>query len=507
MKTIIKIAASVIILVALLVTITVIVLVKTVNPNDFKNSIDNYLYQKTGRHLTINGKISWSFIPWIGIELQQVSIGNPANFQGPNLADIGTLEVKVRFWPLLTGNLQIGKIIVKNAKINLIKTATENNWGTWQSTTVPLTLKQTEKNENATEKQKSKFGSFNLGDVAIINSEINIINKANGVITSFREFNFSLSPKGKNQQLQLDTNFLLAFNNTSMTIPTDINALITFNSEQQIISSNSFHLKATIVRAKLPSIPFNISSYVMADIDKKNLELRPMLLSIANLQTAGKVLISDFTETPSINAQFATSSVQLEPFIKTIRGKSFVKGDLVLKTQLTTRGSSSQQILQNLNGVLSIRVSNGAILGFNMSKLLAQGSAIINQHPIDQTKNQADETPFSNLSATANIKNGLLSNNDLSLQANEISATGKGLINLADQTINYRLTAQYLQSQNTNQTPFLLPINITGSLSSPSIKPDLGPIARRMLENTLKKKIEDYTGKAGKKFNLDQFFH
>ena len=138
MRTAIKFIGGILLLLIVLFIITAIVLTNVVNPNDYKDRIDQYVYQQTGRHLTIKGNVGWSFVPWLGVDLKQVQLSNPKGFSGPALANLGEMKISMRFWPLLVGKVQLGKIVISNTHINLItNTQNQTNWGDWSKTSVP----------------------------------------------------------------------------------------------------------------------------------------------------------------------------------------------------------------------------------------------------------------------------------------------------------------------------------------------------------------------------------
>src|SRR3990167_5726006 len=104
---ILKIVGGVTLILIALLLITSIILVKVIDPNEYKNYFVHYVYNKTGRQVNIQGKVSWSFIPWLGIDLKKITVGNPPGFQCDSFATIGELRMKVRFWPLLGGKVQL----------------------------------------------------------------------------------------------------------------------------------------------------------------------------------------------------------------------------------------------------------------------------------------------------------------------------------------------------------------------------------------------------------------
>ena len=66
-------------LLALLIVLAV-ALTLLFDPNDYKRDIIKLVKDKTGRELTIEGKLGWSFFPWIGIETGRLARSNAPGF-------------------------------------------------------------------------------------------------------------------------------------------------------------------------------------------------------------------------------------------------------------------------------------------------------------------------------------------------------------------------------------------------------------------------------------------
>src|SRR3990167_9652739 len=127
-----KIFSSVVAILAILLVITVMMLSKLIDPNDYRNQIEQFMYSKTGRQIDIQGEIKWSFFPRLGINLPEVTIGNPKGMRGPNLAHIENLNLEARLFSLLMGKIEIDEINIENAKINfIIEKNNLNNWRQW----------------------------------------------------------------------------------------------------------------------------------------------------------------------------------------------------------------------------------------------------------------------------------------------------------------------------------------------------------------------------------------
>jgi AsmA protein len=117
-------------------------------------------------------------------------------------------------------------------------------------------------------------------------------------------------------------------------------------------------------------------------------------------------------------------------------------------------------------------------------------------------------TDFAELSGSFAIRKGILSNDDLWLQAPVLRVAGRGQINLPERTLDYRLepkAAPTIEGQGGARevAGLLVPVIIKGPWSDPSIAPDLSGVAQRVLENpeALKEQVEQLgdMGKAIKK--------
>ncbi len=57
----------------LVVVIAAMVLPMVIDPNDYREQIQKAVKDKTGRELDINGDLSFSVLPWVGVGINDVS--------------------------------------------------------------------------------------------------------------------------------------------------------------------------------------------------------------------------------------------------------------------------------------------------------------------------------------------------------------------------------------------------------------------------------------------------
>lgn len=90
------------------------------DPNDYKDRISQQVEQTTGRSFSIDGPIEWSLFPWLAMELNQVSLGNPSGFPDRPMLTAALVSGSVKLLPLLGGETRFGDISVSDAQLELI---------------------------------------------------------------------------------------------------------------------------------------------------------------------------------------------------------------------------------------------------------------------------------------------------------------------------------------------------------------------------------------------------
>lgn len=113
----------------LLVLIAAIALPLLIDINDFKPEIETAAEEATARELTIEGELSLSIFPWLGVEIGRTTMGQPDTFEGDAFASVEEVRVGVRLLPLLRKEVEVDRIEVIAPHIRLVRKADgSTNW-------------------------------------------------------------------------------------------------------------------------------------------------------------------------------------------------------------------------------------------------------------------------------------------------------------------------------------------------------------------------------------------
>lgn len=133
-----KLLKSLAVLLLLLVAALALV-VFVVDPNDYKDEIQDRFAAATGHELVISGQLRLALRPRPVLEVTQASLPGAFGEQGPTLADIGRLRLYPRLGPLLTGRFELALVRVEDLDLHLVRDEQgRENWAVDKAPSVSM---------------------------------------------------------------------------------------------------------------------------------------------------------------------------------------------------------------------------------------------------------------------------------------------------------------------------------------------------------------------------------
>lgn len=118
-----------VLLVLVLLIVAVVALPFMLPASVYKEQIIEQARLATGRELKIDGSLSVSFFPTLGVEINKVRFQNVAGASEPDMATMETLVVGAELMPLLSGSLRVTELKLVNPVIHLeINKEGQGNW-------------------------------------------------------------------------------------------------------------------------------------------------------------------------------------------------------------------------------------------------------------------------------------------------------------------------------------------------------------------------------------------
>lgn len=129
----------------LILVIAVVVAVATLDPNSHKDWIADKVREGTGRSLALNGAITLSWYPWLGLEVNDLTLGNAPGFGNEPFFHTDFAKFRIKLLPLFQQQYLVDTIQFHGTVINLSKNKDGvTNWADLageqqQQRTIPLT--------------------------------------------------------------------------------------------------------------------------------------------------------------------------------------------------------------------------------------------------------------------------------------------------------------------------------------------------------------------------------
>jgi AsmA protein len=220
----------------------------------------------------------------------------------------------------------------------------------------------------------------------------------------------------------------------------------------------------------------------------KVMHIFPLKAQVYGGQYSGDVTLDSRTPTPVLSLDEHLSGIDVGKLMAKDSKYLHVSGRGNVNLRATARGEGAEAILKTLNGKFGLNVADGAVEGIDLGFALAQAEALIGKHELSNAPN-TKRTKFDALKLSADISAGIADTRDLTISSQALKITGQGTANLPAKTVDLALDADTLKTAG--NTPLKIPVKVTGSLTDPTVKPDIGALAKGQLKEKLKDVLQD----------------
>ncbi|ORU92272.1 MAG: AsmA family protein [Cycloclasticus sp. symbiont of Bathymodiolus heckerae] len=598
----------------LIVIVAAIALPMVIDPNDYREQIQDVVKEKTGRELVIKGDLSLSVFPWIGVGINDVSLSNAKGFEAENFAEIKEANVKVKLLPLLSQQVEVSTIVLKGLRLNLAKN--KSGVSNWEDMVQPSGAKSTKAEKKADNSSDAALGAVAIGGLQIIDANIAWDDASKGEKYSLKDLDLTTDALSLGSAMGVDFAFTVESSKPKAVVRLKLNGDLVINAALNKFDFQDMTLAIDAAGDPVPggAMKIEIASHLIADLaGAGSLSLNPITIKFDDSTLSGSTSINNF-EKPAVKFDLAVDTINVDRYlpkatvndggesnstgaavpppaaavlipIETIRGlnvegiftvqslvvnglkaegasikirakngvlkseqgiKSFYKGsysgetvvdarqntpkisvkeeasgidieplliDLLgesplsgvanIKADLTTRGNTVPAFKSALNGVAEFSFQEGAVTGVDVGALMKQAEAVLKGDFSAAFVEGTGKTPFTDMSGSAQITNGLVNNTDLIVATPLVNIKGSGRANLVNEAIDYRLTLQRTKASSVEEAGSndvkntLIPVNIGGTFSQPRVSLDV----KGMVMESQKAKIDEKKQELKQKLN------
>ena len=287
--------------------------------------------------------------------------------------------------------------------------------------------------------------------------------------------------------------------------PADVGAASTADD-----SGDDIEIPVDMIRGLDASGRLKIDRAFLAGLEFTNLELglqssggklrlHPLAAELYEGSYSGDVRIDASNDVPTISVDEKLAGVNLSALAKSMFDQDNISGTINGSFVLRGAGRNLAAIRQDLDGNMSFELVDGAWEGTDIWHQLRAARAMFRQEPVPEPKLPA-RTEFTSVAATGTVTDGIFRNDDLIIELPFLQLTGSGSVDLPAAQVNYSMQARVFdnpqlmpgisQAELADFTRTVVPVKISGPLSSPSIRPDIEAVFRQQVEVALEEQKE-----------------
>lgn len=344
----------------LLLVISVSAFVFLFDANKYKNELAELAQTYTGRPVTLDGNISLSLYPWIGVELENVTIGNQQQGQKSNetefsrndFASIDRFGINVKIIPLLFKRLEIEKLVIHRLAVDFeVNGSGRNNWSDIMGETGGA---------------RSGLDGLVIGGIEVIDSRLSWFEAVKGKRFNLTSVNIKTESFIEGKPLPLTLSADIESNQPAWKASTVVNTQLVFNPGSHIFNARDLEL---VVTAQLPvekmePVTFTLLTDSLINVKNKTARLKDAKLSFLEMVMRGSFEIENIFSVPVIEGPIKISQFDANSFsrsflfdIPEMLNKQSLK-DVSLNAKFKTDFNSI--ILEDL----SAKIDKSKIMGF-----------------------------------------------------------------------------------------------------------------------------------------------
>lgn len=230
-------------------------------------------------------------------------------------------------------------------------------------------------------------------------------------------------------------------------------------------------------------------------------QIQPFTAQLYGGTLVANAKIDATSNTPVVTEDLNLSGIQMGSLLQDMFKLQRLSGTANLQMNTRALGPTVGELRHTLSGRMSFALKNGAFEGVNVWNAIARAYALVKRQPAPPEAEK--RTEFAEMHGNGTIRNGVLDNRDLVANLPFLNLDGAGKLDLAENTLDYTLRAHITgtpklggQADLSGLAGKTIPLKISGTLSSPSIKPDVGDAVRERVQTELQQKKQELRNRA-----------
>ncbi|MEM5517558.1 AsmA family protein [Henriciella sp. AS95] len=218
---------------------------------------------------------------------------------------------------------------------------------------------------------------------------------------------------------------------------------------------------------------------------------------------SGLINVDASRSLPQFGFNLDSKGVSAQSLLGTLAGFDGMSGNGAFSVNVTSNGTTINQIVNQLRGAASLDVADGALKGINLGQLVRSASSLTEQLAsgnltlanLGQVVSPQAATDFTDFESELAISGGVASIQKLVLANNVLNVSGAGQINLGGRSLDIKLTPAIDRTAQGEASTVQLngipvPLRVSGNWLTPQFSPDFSGV-RAALQQKVRDRATD----------------
>ncbi|HEH9425295.1 TPA: AsmA family protein [Aeromonas sobria] len=228
------------------------------------------------------------------------------------------------------------------------------------------------------------------------------------------------------------------------------------------------------------------------------LTLKQFNATVAGGQVTANGVLDARQQPASYKVHKQVAGVNIRPLLQTLAHSDLLEGKGDLDVQVQGRGLSALALRNQMQGNVTLKLSDGALHGINLPEMIREARATLTGKGGEQVK-EARKTDFSVLTASFQIADGIARSKDIQLFAPALRVKGEGQTALVPESLDFLFLTSIVESSKGQGGKDLdelqeitIPVRIGGHWQAPSYQLDVKALLsnNKLLEEKARKEAE-----------------
>jgi AsmA protein len=381
MGKLLKIIFSLAGILVLLLIVAVVVLPMVIDPNDYKDEISAAVQDKTGRTLEMDGDISLSVFPWLGMDIGPTRLGNAAGFDAPHMASMDSVQVRVKLMPLLRKELEVDTIKLSGLKLNLGKD--KQGRSNWDDLVAAADAEDEQQDKDEGDAGESGLKDMEIGGIEITDAQLVWDDRAAGTHYEIDALSLSTGEIEPGDAFDLDLGFRMAASEPEIDGQFALTGAVLVAEGMQGVTIDDARISIDASGQGVPGgkLQMQLGSDVVLDLEAGTLSMPDVLLEAYNLKINGVVAGNGITgDDPQFSGNFKLAGFAPRELIKalgqpvpeTADSSALSSADASIDWDASTKHFSASKLLLHLdettvNGKLGVSSFDAPAINFTLA--------------------------------------------------------------------------------------------------------------------------------------------